>query len=161
LTGTDGSGNAVTDHQTTDASGKYLFTEAPGTYTVTVDATNFAAAGALFGFTASPTLNPACGTALDSNPTPSAPTPPTLHGGRSELSLDVGYKDKVPIGHFVWHDSNADACQDPGQLVLPALTLTLTGTDANGNAVTDHPTTDASGHYLFTEVPGTYTVTVD
>jgi hypothetical protein len=34
--------------------------EAPGTYTVTVDASNFAAGGALFGFNASPTLNPAC-----------------------------------------------------------------------------------------------------
>ena len=71
LTGTNGSGGSVTDHATTDATGHYLFTEAPGTYTVTVDASNFASGGALFGFNASPTLNPSCGTALDSNPNPS------------------------------------------------------------------------------------------
>src|SRR5262249_49463469 len=91
LTGTNGSGNAVTDHATTDANGKYLFTEAPGTYTVTVDANNFAAGGALFGFIVSPTLNPACGTALDSNPNPSGTTPGTLPGGSSDLTVDFGY----------------------------------------------------------------------
>src|SRR5262249_9806265 len=91
LTGTDTSGNAVTDHRTTDASGHYLFTEPPGTYTVTVDASNFAPGGALFGFTASPTLNPACGTALDSNPSPSGTTPGTLPSGSSDLTIDFGF----------------------------------------------------------------------
>ena len=32
------------DHATTNASGNYLFTEGPGTYTVTVDAGNFTGA---------------------------------------------------------------------------------------------------------------------
>src|SRR5262249_48785923 len=110
LTGTDTSGNPVTDHQTTDANGKYLFTESPGTYTVAVDASNFAAGGALSGFAASPTLNPICGTALDSNPNPSGTTPATLPGGSSDLTLDSGYYQKVTIGHFVWNATNPHSC---------------------------------------------------
>jgi hypothetical protein len=161
LTGTATGGGAVTDHQTTDASGHYLFTEAPGTYTVTVDASNFVAGGALFGFTASPTLNPACGTALDSNPNPSGTTPGTLPGGSSDLTVDFGYYKNVTIGDFVWNDTNANGCQDAGELGIPGVTLTLTGTNGSGGSVTDHATTDANGKYLFTEAPGTYTVTVD
>jgi hypothetical protein len=161
LTGRDSGGNPVTDHQATDANGKYLFTEAPGTYTVTVDARNFAAGGALSGFTASPTLNPACGPALDSNPNPSGTTPGTLPGGSSDLTVDFGYYKPVTIGDFVWNDNNANGCQDAGELGIPGVTLTLTGTNGSGGAVTDHATTDANGKYLFTEAPGTYTVTVD
>ena len=40
-----------------DAPGVYLFTEAPGRYTVTVDAGNFGGGGALAGYTATPTLH--------------------------------------------------------------------------------------------------------
>jgi uncharacterized repeat protein (TIGR01451 family) len=161
LTGTATGDGSVTDHQTTDASGHYLFTEAPGTYTVTVDASNFAAGGALAGFTASPTLNPACGTALDSNPNPSGTTPGTLPGGSSDLTVDFGYFKPVTVGDFVWNDVNANGCQDAGEVGIPGVTLTLTGTNGSGVAVTDHATTDGTGHYLFTEAPGTYTVTVD
>src|SRR5205814_456788 len=84
-------------HATTDASGLYLFTEPPGTYTVTVDASNFTGTGALVGFSACPTLNPACGTALDSNPNPSGTTPGTLPGGSSDLTLDFGYYQRGSI----------------------------------------------------------------
>ena len=85
LSGTDGTGQSVTDHATTSGNGAYLFTEAPGTYTVTVDASNFTAGGALAAFTASPTLQGG-NTALDSNPNPSGTTfPGALPGGRSDL----------------------------------------------------------------------------
>ncbi len=67
----------------------------------------------------------------------------------------------VTIGDFVWNDLNGDGIQDAGEPGIQGVTLTLAGTDANGNPVTDHQTTDAAGHYLFTEAPGTYTVTVD
>ena len=42
LTGTTVTGGSITDHTFTDANGHYLFTEQAGTYTVTVDASNFA-----------------------------------------------------------------------------------------------------------------------
>jgi uncharacterized repeat protein (TIGR01451 family) len=91
LTGKDLNNNPVTDHATTDATGHYLFDENPGTYTVAVDASNFAAGGALAGFTASPTQVPGCGTAEDSNPNPSGTTPGTLPSGASDLTVDFGY----------------------------------------------------------------------
>jgi hypothetical protein len=161
LMGTATGGGPVTDHATTDSSGHYLFTEVPGTYTVTVDASNFTGTGALAGYTASPTLNPSCGTALDSNPNPSGTTPGTLPGGSSDLTVDFGYYKPVTIGDFVWNDVNANGCQDSGEVGIPGVTLTLMGTNGSGVSVTDHATTDSTGHYLFTEAPGTYTVTVD
>jgi uncharacterized repeat protein (TIGR01451 family) len=160
LTGTNGAGVSVTDHATTDSSGKYLFTEAPGTYTVTVDSSNFTGSGALVGYNASPTLQGSDRT-IDSNANPSGTSPATLAGGSSDLSVDFGYYKNVTIGDFVWNDSNANGIQDSGESGIKGVTLTLTGTNGAGVSVTDHATTDSSGKYLFTEAPGTYTVTVD
>jgi protocatechuate 3,4-dioxygenase beta subunit len=160
LTGTDGAGNAVTDHATTAGNGAYLFTEAPGTYTVTVDASNFTGTGALATYTASPTL---VGTdrTVDSNTNPSATNPATLTGGGSDPTVDFGYHQDVTIGNFVWNDTNHDGIQENGEPGINGVTLTLTGTDGSGNPVTDHVTTSGNGGYLFSEAPGTYTVTVD
>ena len=57
-------------------------------------------------------------------------------------------------------DTNAQpgSAGEPG---IQGVTLTLTGIDGNGTSVTDHATTDGTGHYLFSELSGTYTVTVD
>ena len=160
LTGTNSSGGSVTDHATTDANGKYLFTEAPGTYQVTVDASNFTGTGALVGYNASPTLQ-GTNTAIDSNNNPSSTTPATLSPGGSDLTVDFGYYKLVTIGDFVWKDTNANGIQDTGETGISGVTLTLTGTNGVGTAVTDHATTNVNGKYLFTEVPGTYQVTVD
>ncbi|MGA2500223.1 MAG: SdrD B-like domain-containing protein, partial [Tepidisphaeraceae bacterium] len=160
LTGTNGSGGSVTDHATTNGSGLYLFTEAPGTYTVTVDASNFASGGALAGYNASPTLQGSDRT-VDSNPQNSATNPSALPGGSSDLTIDFGYYKNVTIGDFVWSDTNANGVQDSGEAGINGVTLTLTGTNGAGVAVTDHATTSGNGGYLFTEAPGTYTVTVD
>ncbi|HEY0780588.1 MAG TPA: SdrD B-like domain-containing protein, partial [Gemmatirosa sp.] len=90
LTGTDAAGRAVTDHATTDASGRYLFTEAAGTYTVAVDGANFGGAGALAGYTASPTRQ-GTDAARDANPDPSGTTPGTLAAGAADLAVDFGF----------------------------------------------------------------------
>ncbi len=160
LTGTNGSGGSVTDHATTTSAGAYLFTEAPGSYTVTVDAANFTGNGALVGYYASPALQGG-NAALDSNPNPSGTTPGTLAGGGSDLTVDFGYFQDVTIGDFVWNDSNADGIQNGGETGISGVSLTLTGTNGSGGSVTDHATTNGSGAYLFTEAPGSYTVTVD
>ena len=114
LTGTDGAGNAVTDHATTSGNGAYLFTENPGTYTVTVDASNFTGGGALVSYFASPTLVGADRT-IDSNNNPSGTSPAALTGGSSDLTLDFGYFQKVTIGNFVWNDANDNGLQDNGE----------------------------------------------
>jgi SdrD B-like domain len=160
LTGTDSGGNPVTDQTTTDNTGHYLFTEVPGTYTVTVDAGNFTGTGALVGYSASPTLQ-GTDTTIDSNPNPSGTTPGALPGGSSDLTLDFGYYKPVTIGDFVWNDNNANGIQDSGEAGINGVALTLMGTDGAGNSVTAHTTTSGNGGYLFTEAPGTYTVTVD
>src|SRR5439155_405660 len=120
---------------------------------------NFAAGGALVGYFASPTGQGT--TATDSNSQPAGTTPAALPGGSSDLTLDFGYYLKVSIGDFVWNDINANGIQDAGEAGINGVTLTLTGTDGSGNSVTDHKTTSGNGGYLFKEVPGTYTVTVD
>jgi hypothetical protein len=157
LTGFSGS-NSITAHTTTDATGHYLFTEPAGTYTVTVDGSNFAS-GALAGYTATPTLQGSPTT--DSNPNPSGTTPSSLPGGASDLTVDFGYYRPVTIGDFVWNDLSPDGIQGSGEPGLNGVTLTLTGTTGSGNSVTDHTTTAGNGAYLFTEAPGTYTVTLD
>src|SRR5262249_60712878 len=82
------------------SNGKYLFTEAPGTYTVTVDASNFTSGGALAAFFVSPTLQGADPTVVsNTNPTSTSPATPTE--GSSDLTNDFGYYQDVPIGGVV------------------------------------------------------------
>src|SRR5947199_24239 len=107
-TDTNGSGQAVIDHATTSGNGGYLFTETPGTYTVTVDASNFSFSGALRRYPASTTF-PYTTLFRSSNANPSATSPTTLPGGTSDLSVDFGYYKNVTIGDFVWNDSIARA----------------------------------------------------
>ena len=160
LTGTNAYGVAVTDNATTSSNGAYLFSEVPGTYTVTVDSSNFSGSGALVGYNASPTLQ-GSNTAIDSNPNPSGTTPSLLGNAGSDLTIDFGYYKNVAIGNFVWNDLNGNGVQDGGEPGIAGVMLTLTGTTGSGQSITETTTTDASGLYLFTEAPGTYTVTVD
>ena len=113
LTGTDAAGNSVTNHATTDANGKYNFLEKPGTYTVTLDATNFTGGGALVGYT--PTLTGDGTAATDSNASPSGTTPVALPEGTSDLTIDFGVYQPVKIGDFVWNDVNGNGVQDAGE----------------------------------------------
>ena len=160
LNGTSDAGATVIDTAKTDSTGHYLFTEAPGTYTVTVDASNFTTGGVLVGYSASPTGKGTAST--DSNPNPSGTTPTDLTpGGSSDLTVDFGYYQKVTIGDFVWNDVNANGIQDAGETGIQNVTLTLNGTSDAGATVIDTAKTDSTGHYLFTEAPGTYQVTVD
>ena len=160
LNGTSDAGTTITDTATTDSTGHYLFTEVPGTYNVSIDAANFNSGNALHGYTASPTGKGT--TSTDSNPSPSGTTPTDLTpGGSSDLTVDFGYYQKVMIGDFVWNDANANGIQDTGETGIQGVTLTLNGTSDAGTTITDTATTDSTGHYLFTEVPGTYNVSID
>jgi protocatechuate 3,4-dioxygenase beta subunit len=159
LIGTNDVGVAVTNYTTTDGNGLYLFSEAPGTYSVSVDATNANAGGPLAGYVTTATGQ---GTsATDSNPSPSGTTPTTLASGGSDLTLDFGYYLPVTVGNFVWVDTNGNGVQDSGEPGIPGVGLTLIGTNGVGVAVTNYTTTDGNGLYLFTEAPGTYSVSVD
>ncbi|MFE5790787.1 SdrD B-like domain-containing protein, partial [Rhodococcus erythropolis] len=66
------------------------------------------------------------------------------------------------IGDFVWRDLNANGIQDSGEPGVANFPVKLTGTDANGKAVTVTTTTDSGGMYHFVGLhSGTYTVTFD
>ncbi|MGL5809675.1 MAG: SdrD B-like domain-containing protein [Nocardioides sp.] len=73
----------------------------------------------------------------------------------------------VRVGNYVWIDFNRDGLQDSSDVPVEGATLTLTradgapAVDIYGNSVAPI-TTDASGRYLFEELPvGQYVVTID
>jgi uncharacterized repeat protein (TIGR01451 family) len=121
----------------TDANGNYQFQNVPpGAFTVTVTPpANFA------------------------NTTPGTRTGTLIPGG-VDLDQDFGLR-LIPgtIGDTVFNDLDGDGVQDAGEPGIGGVTLTLTGTDANGQPVTQTTTTNAAGNYSFTTLPGTYTVT--
>ena len=64
------------------------------------------------------------------------------------------------ISGAVFVDLNANSSFDGSDFGLSGVTLNLSGTDDNGDAVTASVTTDADGNYTFSNLPpGTYTVT--
>jgi protocatechuate 3,4-dioxygenase beta subunit len=136
---------------TTDANGKYLFTDLPnGWYSVGFsnlpEGLEFAPQGT--------------GTATDSDPDTSngVTKPVQLTGGTTNMDLDAGLitNGKAVLGNLVWDDVNGDGIQDPTEAGVPGILVTLY--DAAGIPV-GNAVTDANGAYLFTNLdPGTYTV---
>ena len=101
--------------------------------------------------------------------------------GLEHLTADFGYNWVSPtdssnppsdatgaIGDYIWNDADGDGVQDPGEIGLGGITVTLYY-DPDGNGVYDtvYPlngitTTDDSGHYIFDDIPpGGYVVEVD
>ena len=164
---TDVNNNAV-GPQTTDANGKYDFTNLPVLpagqhYTVTID--QAASATALAGYTPT-TAGAGTDRALDSS-TGSATSTDLTTDGASDLTLDFGYVKPVTVGDYVWKDTNHDGRQTTGEPGIPGVVLTIT--DASGNPVKDvngNPvgpqTTDSNGKYEFTNLPpGQYVTHID
>jgi large repetitive protein len=60
----------------------------------------------------------------------------------------------------VYADVNRNGIPTVGEPGISGITITLTGTDVNGNPVNLTDTTDANGNYSFTDLPaGDYTIT--
>ncbi|MDQ6522996.1 SdrD B-like domain-containing protein [Nocardioides sp. LHD-245] len=172
---TDSNGDPVVDVNgdpvgpvTTDANGHYVFDKLPVLppgehYTVTIDQTAPSTQTALAPY--NPTLAGQGGDpALDSSLWTADSTELTTAGAK-DLTLDFGFTPKpVSVGDYVWVDSDGDGIQDPGEPGIPGVTLTLLGPDGNVIGTT---TTDANGHYVFTDLPvlpdpdDRYTVTID
>ncbi|MCK1166264.1 carboxypeptidase regulatory-like domain-containing protein, partial [Streptococcus uberis] len=144
VTLTNPDGTTVTT--TTDANGHYEFTDLPnGDYTVTFETPN--------GYT--PTTS---NTGDDTKDSDGQVVKVTVDGSDNP-TIDSGFVKEVhTIGDTVWEDTNKDGIQDAGEPGIPGVTVTLTNPD--GTTVTT--TTDANGHYEFTDLPnGDYTVTFE
>jgi cyclophilin family peptidyl-prolyl cis-trans isomerase len=73
----------------------------------------------------------------------------------------TGFTSTAPgvITGLVFVDSNNNGVHDPGELVVPGVSVTLTGTTNQGQPVNVSTTTDANGAYTFFQIsPGTYTL---
>ena len=77
--------------------------------------------------------------------------------GANSHTYDYGFKPKVAIGNYVWHDANNDAKVNGGESGIPGVKVRLYR-DANGDGkiqasefVTE-TTTDTNGYYKFLNV---------
>lgn len=148
LTGTDARGAAVSTTATTNAAGAYSFANVlPGAYQI--DETQLS--------TYSDGID-TVGSLGGSNAVNDR-----LSGINLTDTNGTGYNFgelSASVSGRVWRDANRDGTLDGAEVGINAVTLTLTGTDTLGNAVSRTTTTDASGNYSFTGLPaGTFTVT--
>ncbi len=134
---------------TTAADGTYSFDNlAAGDYTIVVDET---------------TLPPGVVQTGDPDSTLDSSSDITLAPGEANLDQDFGYQQTGTIGDTVWYDLNADGIQDPDELGLANVNVTLIGNlDDDPELETLVTVTDSDGNYLFDELPaGDYSIIVD
>ncbi len=162
-----GNGDGVAITTTTNADGKYLFEDLPpGDYTVQVNTNS----GNLNG---EPQTGDADrdGVACADNTYPTLPAcdnsyTVTVAVGSVDLSADFGYQPSGVIGDRVWRDLDNDGIQDPEEVGIAGVNVTLTppaGVDlGNGPGVAISTTTDANGEYSFFNIPDAvgYTISV-
>jgi protocatechuate 3,4-dioxygenase beta subunit len=142
----------------TDAHGNYIFNNLPaGNYQV-----GFENLPADYVF-----VTPGAGTdsTLDSDVSPGTGLTGIIPLGNGEVNLtvDAGITNQntgsgtASLGDRVWNDANQDGIQDPNELGVPGVTVTLYAAD--GVTVIATTTTDALGNYSFTGLPaGDYVV---
>ncbi len=82
------------------------------------------------------------------------------NGCETSCSVQLGSLPTTCVGDKVWLDLDQDGIQDQNEVGVGGVTVTLTGTDDNGNPINLTQVTDAAGMYLFNPVPGgTYKLT--
>lgn len=165
----------------TDTNGGYLFDDLPpGDYRVTIPNSNFGVDAALEGMTQ--TINPILTGSDFGNQSLNGGTgyEIRLEAGEENLTADFGYNYNTDtevnlpptnalaaIGDHVWVDIDGDGFQDQNEVGIPDVELTLVGAGADGqygtgDDTTATTTTDATGYYIFDDLPpGSYTVTVN
>jgi parallel beta-helix repeat protein len=78
----------------------------------------------------------------------------------SSASTNINVLPPASLSGLVYDDLNSNAQVDFGELGIPGVPISLTGTDDLGDTVNLSQTTDADGTYVFLNLrPGTYTIT--
>jgi protocatechuate 3,4-dioxygenase beta subunit len=141
LSGTDDLGDAVSLNATTASDGSYSFTNLrPGTYTLQETAPSGYLAG-------------------KQNPTGSSGSQAVAAGGALS-AMNFGEVTPASVAGFVYSDANDDGVKQSSEAGIFGVTITMTGANDLGNAVSLNTTTASSGAYSFSNLrPGTYTVT--
>jgi SdrD B-like domain len=166
LSGTNCFGQTVTSTAITVANGAYNFTLdsnnialLPGTYQVTETVPSGEVAIAANVGTVN---NNTDGTATSATLISSI----AINSGQAGLNYNFGDTVPVALGGTVYLDTNGNGVQNTGETGIAGVTLTLSGTNNLGHAITATTTTGSSGAYNFTTasngsslLPGTYTIT--
>ena len=155
LSGVDLAGQAVTRTTTTDASGNYSFASLPpGTYSVREPNQP---SSTVNGVTVRGTTT---GNVTPVGTVPSVISAITVGLNQTSSANNFGEVPGASIAGRVWGDSNNNGTIDSGETGISTVTVELTGTDDQANAVNQTQATAADGSYSFTTLrPGTYTVT--
>jgi hypothetical protein len=166
LTGTNDQGSSITATTTTAANGSYNFTTdsngnvlRPGTYVITETPPS----GYLLGAANVGTVNGSNdGTVVSLTKIGSI----VMAEGQAGVNYDFGNGKPVTIAGIVYEDVNSNGVYDTGDTGISGVTVTLSGTNIQGQTVTVTTTTAADGSYSFSTdgsgnvlVPGTYQVT--
>jgi predicted secreted protein len=82
----------------------------------------------------------------------------TLISQQVDSDNDFGNFKNATKSGYKFRDDNGNGTQDAGEPRLSGWTISLNGTDGQGNAVSLTDSTDANGDYSFDVTPGSYTV---
>jgi uncharacterized repeat protein (TIGR01451 family) len=167
LTGTAADGTAVSLTALTDGTGNYVFNNLKLPNAAGYALTETQPSAFVDGRQAAGTLTPFAG--VDPTPVVGATTNvvgnDAITGIRFTLATnatgyDFGEFRPSSVSGFVYADSNNNGVRDVGtDPALPGATITLTGTDIDGNAISLTTTTDVNGQYTFANLrPGTYRI---
>lgn len=86
--------------------------------------------------------------------------PVTLPANGTSTNNNFGEVLPAAISGYVYYDVNNDGVLEAGEPGIGGASVTLTGTDINGNPVSLTQTTNAGGYYSFSSVmAGTYSLT--
>ena len=146
LTGTDDQNQPVSLSTTTAPDGSYSFSNLrPGTYTIAAttpegDLTGKSTAGSAGGTGSSGKISEV-----------------VLSSGLSSVSNNFGVLTPASISGYVYNDVNDDGIKQTTESGIGSVTVTLTGTDDDGNSVDETAKTSADGAYAFGDLrPGHY-----